>query len=122
MQVVFFVFSGFLQPWPVMPSGWRWARWISPQSYVFSIMMINEFDDTAFFCTPAQARGSPASSGLLGWIELLMDCPACHPRNRSSAEFGCGVGASGFVACGSKALQPPPHTPKPGSKGQGRST
>eukprot|EP00667_Euglena_gracilis_P000419 EG_transcript_419 len=54
VQVIFFVFSGFLQPWPQMPSAWRWGRYISPQSYAFSILLINEFSDTVYHCTPEE--------------------------------------------------------------------
>eukprot|EP00668_Euglena_longa_P005025 GGOE01005897.1.p1 GENE.GGOE01005897.1~~GGOE01005897.1.p1 ORF type:complete len:1434 (+),score=386.07 GGOE01005897.1:581-4303(+) len=51
IQIIFFVYSGFLQPWNSMPSGWVWAMYISPQSYTFMILMLNEFIDQPYYCT-----------------------------------------------------------------------
>jgi ABC-type multidrug transport system ATPase subunit/ABC-type multidrug transport system permease subunit len=56
IQVIFFIFSGFLQPWVTIPAGWKWARWISPQSYSFSIMLINEFVGVPYYCTTDQLQ------------------------------------------------------------------
>ena len=57
MQVFFFLFSGFLVKWNAVPIWWRWATYLSPQSYAYSIMIINEFKGLVFECE---------ADGLLG--------------------------------------------------------
>eukprot|EP00667_Euglena_gracilis_P000327 EG_transcript_329 len=54
VQIVFFLFSGYLQRWQTTPAGWIWARFISPQSYAFIILMVNEFEDTTYTCSPSE--------------------------------------------------------------------
>ena len=58
VQVSFFLFSGYLQPWSVLPPGWLWVKWGSPQSYAFSIMLINEFSGYDYTCNAEELQKS----------------------------------------------------------------
>eukprot|EP00668_Euglena_longa_P017134 GGOE01021480.1.p1 GENE.GGOE01021480.1~~GGOE01021480.1.p1 ORF type:complete len:1431 (+),score=498.26 GGOE01021480.1:443-4294(+) len=90
VQVVFFVFSGFLQPWPQLPSAWRWGPYISPQSYAFSIMLINEFSDTTYHCTPQElVRNEGTCPFTKGddWLKETYDISTEGPSNNIGFNF-----------------------------------
>ena len=59
------------------PAGWLWIKWASPQSYAFSIMLINEFSGYEYTCNAhelAKAQGvCPYTTGdeYLGDIYAL---------------------------------------------------
>lgn len=44
--VLIFLLGGFIIPKSQIPNWWEWAYWLSPLSYIFKAITINEFLDS----------------------------------------------------------------------------
>eukprot|EP01087_Luapelamoeba_hula_P008964 TRINITY_DN2282_c0_g1_i1.p1 TRINITY_DN2282_c0_g1~~TRINITY_DN2282_c0_g1_i1.p1 ORF type:complete len:1497 (-),score=261.71 TRINITY_DN2282_c0_g1_i1:27-4118(-) len=60
LLVVFIVLSGFIVPRTSIPYWWLWLHYLSPLSYTYEAVAINEFRDQTFYCGSGEKQ--PPSS------------------------------------------------------------
>ncbi|KAK1422488.1 hypothetical protein QVD17_25633 [Tagetes erecta] len=86
--LLIFLLGGFILPKTQIPNWWEWAYWLSPLSYSFKAISINEFLDSRW-----TSQRSTDNETNLGFAVLkIMDIPT------SESSYWIGVGALlGFV-------------------------
>ncbi|XP_076904317.1 ABC transporter G family member 35-like [Bidens hawaiensis] len=78
-----FMLGGFILPKTKIPNAWEWAYWLSPLSYMFKCITINEFLDSRW-----TSKRSTDNTTNLGFAVLKnMDVPT------SESSYWIGVGA-----------------------------
>ncbi|KAK1422491.1 hypothetical protein QVD17_25636 [Tagetes erecta] len=83
-----FLLGGFIIPRNRIPEWWEWAYWLSPLSYIFKSITINEFLDSRW----TDQRSSDGSTNLGFAVLKNLDIPT------SESSYWIGVGALlGFV-------------------------
>jgi ABC-type multidrug transport system ATPase subunit/ABC-type multidrug transport system permease subunit len=58
VQVFFFLFSGYLIPFGDLPSAWKWAPYLSPQTWAYNAMVVNEISGEQW-CNYPTASSDP---------------------------------------------------------------
>ncbi|KAJ0819535.1 putative ABC-type xenobiotic transporter [Helianthus annuus] len=86
--LLIFLLGGFILPKTQIPNWWEWAYWLSPLSYIFKAITINEFLDSRW-----TSQNSTDNSTNLGFAVLKsLDVPT------SESSYWIGAGAlAGFV-------------------------
>ncbi|KAK1434148.1 hypothetical protein QVD17_11066 [Tagetes erecta] len=86
--LIVFLLGGFILPKTQIPNWWEWAYWLSPLSYIFKSITINEFLDSRW-----TSQRSTDNTTNLGFAVLKnLDIPT------SESSYWIGVGALlGFV-------------------------
>ncbi|XP_076904316.1 ABC transporter G family member 35-like [Bidens hawaiensis] len=86
--LLIFLLGGFILPKTQIPNWWEWAYWLSPLSYIFKAITINEFLDSRW-----TSQRSTDNTTNLGFAVLkTMDVPT------SESSYWIGAGALlGFV-------------------------
>ncbi|XP_076910337.1 ABC transporter G family member 35-like [Bidens hawaiensis] len=86
--LLIFLLGGFILPKTQIPNWWEWAYWLSPLSYIFKAICINEFLDPRW----TDQRSSDNSTSLGFAVLKNLDIPT------SESSYWIGAGALlGFV-------------------------
>ncbi|KAI3777844.1 hypothetical protein L1987_47647 [Smallanthus sonchifolius] len=86
--LLIFLLAGFILPKPLIPNWWEWAYWLSPLSYIFKAITINEFLDSRW----TSLRSTDNTTNLGFAVLKNMGIPT------SESSYWIGAGALlGFV-------------------------
>ncbi|KAI3761584.1 hypothetical protein L1987_52004 [Smallanthus sonchifolius] len=86
--LLIFLLAGFILPKPLIPNWWEWAYWLSPLSYIFKAITINEFLDSRW----TNLRSTDNTTNLGFAVLKNMGIPT------SESSYWIGAGALlGFV-------------------------
>ncbi|XP_010528954.1 PREDICTED: ABC transporter G family member 29-like [Tarenaya hassleriana] len=71
--LLIFLLGGFILPRGDIPKGWRWAYWISPISYCYNAITVNEMDAPRWMKKPSSDNSTRLGLAILKNSDLFSD-------------------------------------------------